>query len=232
MLALLDEMQHEEQELVRSRPAHLRTVLKGKRFGLLHKVLQGTAYEDASVALEANEGFPLLGWMKCSGVFASCLRPPSLHISAFETMAAAHSARTIASIKPSDDPDLDEQVWLATLAEVEGGTLEGPYDIAELPAGDVASPRFGLRQGAKIRPIDNLSVSGINCTVGLPEKLQVDTIDEVAAMIKRCMQEHGPKCSLVGRTYDLKKAYRQLGVSEAHYRFSWIAVWSTEHKCV
>lgn len=92
------------------------------------------------------------------------------------------------------------------------------------------SPRFGIRQGQKTRPIDNMSVSGINSTVGLPEKLQVDTIDEVAAMVKRCMQLHGSSCHLVGRTSDLKRAYRQMGVSEDHFRFSWIAVWSTDHK--
>ena len=85
-------------------------------------------------------------------------------------------------------------------------------------------PRFGLRQGAKTRPIDNLTASGINSTVGLPERLQVDTVDEVASMIKRFMQVHGGTCDLVGRTYDLRKAYRQLAVSPEHYRFAWIAV--------
>ena len=45
-------------------------------------------------------------------------------------------------------------------------------------------------------------------------------------MIKRFMQVHGTDCRLVGRTYDLRKAYRQLGVSAEHYRFAWIAVWS------
>jgi len=66
--------------------------------------------------------------------------------------------------------------------------------------------------------------------VGLPEKLQVDTIDEVAAVVKPCMQLHGSSCRLVGRTCDLKRAYRQLGVCEEHFRFSLIAVWSTDHK--
>ena len=76
-------------------------------------------------------------------------------------------------------------------------------------------------------------MSGLNSTVRLPERLQVDTIDEVASVIKGCMQSHGPACSLVGRTYDLKRAYRQLGICEDHCRFSWVAaVWSPEHSCV
>ena len=161
------------------------------------------------MAWEASTGFPLVGWMKCSGVCAANLRPPALHVSAFETMAAAHSARTIASVGPTSDTELDEQVWTATLAEVEGGTLEGPFEVESLPKGHVASPRFGTRQGSKVRPIDNLSVSGLNSTVGLPERLQVDTIDEVAAMIKRCMQLHGSHCNSVGRE-DLRS---QKGIS-------------------
>lgn len=232
VLALVEQCKSVEAQMVRDRPHHLQTVLHGKRFGLLHELLTAIGYKDASVALGASTGFPLVGWMKCSGVFAANIRPPALHVSAFETMAAALSARTIASVGPTSDKELDEQVWAATLAEVEGGTLEGPVEVDGLPKGHVVSPRFGIRQGSKVRPIDNLSVSGLNSTVGLPERLQVDTIDEVAAMVKRCMQLHGSHCKLVGRTYDLKKAYRQLGVSKDHYRFSWIAAWSTTHQRV
>ena len=230
MVKLMEETRTIEEELIGIRPSHLMTVLKGKRFGLLHAAPESCGYPDSNVALEASVGFPLVGWMRCAGVFAAHVRPPELHVSALDTMAASYSARTVASVKPSSDPDLDTQVWEATLAEVAGGTLDGPYDLSELPAGHVVSPCFGIRQGQKTRPIDNMSVSGINSTVGLPERLQVDTIDEVAAMVKRCMQLHGSSCRLVGRTYDLKRAYRQLGVSEDHFRFSWIAVWSTDHK--
>ena len=221
-----------EEQMVAARPEHLKMVLKDKRFGLMLGVLEQQGYKDADVAMEASGGFPLVGWMKESGVFASHVRPPELHVSSLEAMAASFSARTLASIKESQDVELDEQVWRATLEEVAGGTLDGPYDVNSLPAGHIVSPRFGIRQGPKIRPIDNLSSSGLNSTVGLPERLQVDSIDEVAAMVKSCMQEDGSACSLVGRTYDLKRAYRQLGVREDHYKFSWIAVWSTDHKQV
>ena len=121
---------------------------------------------------------------------------------------------------------MDLEVCKATMAEVEAGSLEGPFDLDQLAPKQLVSPRFGIRQGSKVRPIDNLSASGINSTVGLPEKLQVDTIDEISALVKRCMQVHGSGCKLVGRTYDLKRAYRQLAVHEDHLRFARIAVWS------
>lgn len=90
------------------------------------------------------------------------------------------------------------------------------------------SPRFGLRQKSKLRPIDNLTFSGINNTVGLPEKLRVDTIEECAAAIKRWMQLNKSEEGLVGKTYDLRKAYRQLGIKPGELSYAWIGVWSPE----
>ena len=217
-----------EKQMVEDRPSHLSSVLKGKRFATLHAALQKVGYEDADVALEANQGFPLAGWMKRSQVFASCIRPPEMHVETLVAMTASYNARTLASVKASGDPEMDREVWASTLAEVEGGSLEGPFETCDLPSGHLVSPRFGLRQGAKVRPIDNMSASGLNATVGLPEKLQVDTVDEIAAVIKRCMQVHGKGCKLVGRTYDLKRAYRQLGVNSEHFSLSWVAVWCPE----
>ncbi len=83
--------------------------------------------------------------------------------------------------------------------EAREGFMSGPYWRDELPSGVVVSPGFGLRQKQKLRPIDNLSFSGINSTVGLPEKLRVDTIEECAAAIKRWLQLDGKNCKLLER---------------------------------
>ena len=231
VIEMCHQSRDDEERISLERPEHLRSVLRGKRFELMRRALEAVGYPDASIAKEASDGLPLVGWMKQSDMFAANIRPPELHVDSLVKMAASFSSRAIASVKPSQDGDLDMEVWDATLAEVDGGTLEGPFPVDALPHGHVVSPRFGLRQGAKTRPIDNLTASGINATVGLPERLQVDTIDEVAGLIKRFMQVHGPACKLVGRTYDLRKAYRQLGVSSDHYRFSWIAAWSPIEGC-
>eukprot|EP00435_Cladocopium_sp_Y103_P003802 s2711_g1.t1 len=232
LVTMYEQCKDAENEVAAARPPHLRSVLAGKRFELMRLALDEVGYPDASIATEASGGLVVVGWMKQSGMFAANLRPPELHVDSLVAMAPSFSSRSIASVCASADDALDREVWQATMAEVEGGTLDGPYDVWDLPKGHIASPRFGLRQGSKVRPIDNLTASGINSTVGLPEKLQVDTIDEVASMIKRFMQVHGNDSVLVGRTYDLRKAYRQLGVHEDHYKFSWIAAWSTDHNCV
>ena len=231
MVEMYEQCKSLEEEIHMKRPEHLKSVLVGKKFELMRMALEAVGYQDASIATEASDGLPLVGWMKQSNMFAANMRPPELHVDSLIKMAASFSRRAVASVKPSLDAALDKEVWEATLAEVTGGTLEGPFSVEELPAGHLVSPRFGLRQGSKTRPIDNLTASGVNATVGLPEKLQVDTVDEVAGMIKRFMQVHGEGCDLVGRTYDLKKAYRQLGVCAEHYRFAWIAVWSPDEGC-
>ena len=76
VVAMMDSCKESEERLAQNRPAHLRTVLKSKRFGLLHEVLCKIGYPDAGVALEASDGFPLVDWMKRSGVFAAYVRPP------------------------------------------------------------------------------------------------------------------------------------------------------------
>ena len=226
MISMYNQCRDVEERTCVQRPEHMRSVLEGKKFELMTRSLEAIGYSDSSIAAEASEGLPLVGWMKPSGMFAANLWPPELHVDSLVKMAASFSKRAIASVHASHDSELDMDVWTATLDEVKGGTLEGPFEVQDLPQGHVVSPRFGLRQGAKTRPIDNLTASGINSTVGLPERLQVDTIDEVASMIKRFMQVHGSTCKLVGRTYDLRKAYRQLAVGPGHYKFAWIAVWS------
>ena len=146
VVALMGQTRDEEDRWSSLRPRYLQKVLDGKRFCLMHRTLNDMGYADASVAEEASTGFPLVGWMRASNVFASNVRPPELHVSALETMAASYSARTIASVQLSLDAELDAQVWQATLDEV-------AFDVSELPAGHVASPRFGIRQGQKVRPI-------------------------------------------------------------------------------
>jgi hypothetical protein len=122
--------------------------------------------------------------------------------------------------------ELDELLWQATLDEAASGFLTGPFMVDQLPSGAIASPRFGLLQKSKLRPIDNFSASHVNSATGLHDKLQVDSIDEICAMIKAWAQRTGGNVKLVGRSYDLRKAYRQIGIAEDHLRFAWICVWS------
>lgn len=76
-------------------------------------------------------------------------------------MIPCFSERTLAAVKSSGDKDRDRQQWDATCEEVELGFVKGPFPISQLPAGALVSCRFGLRQKSKLRPIDDLSISGV-----------------------------------------------------------------------
>ena len=69
-----------------------------------------------------------------------------------------------------------------------------------------------------MRLIDDFSAAGVNQTVGLVEKLRVETVDELSAnllvALVRGSSQMLPRS--VGRTFDLKSAYKQFGVDEEH----------------
>lgn len=73
------------------------------------------------------------------------------------SMAASFSARATSTVRSSGDDVADLTLWEATMAEVKAGFVQGPYDKHELPA------------TAVVRPIDNYTMSGVNCAVGLQE---------------------------------------------------------------
>ena len=64
--------------------------------------------------------------------------------------------------------------------------------------------------------IDDCTVGGINSTVGVVEKYRVHAIDEIAAYIAWCLdyaEARGLKADMLGRTFDLKSAYKKYGVT-------------------
>ena len=223
---LCSELRIQEEDLHRKLPPHLSSVLASKKLLVFERLLGDIDYADAKVAKEMADGFGLVGWAPKSNVFESKVRPPTLHSELLRKMAPSFSARAISSIKSSGDINQDLALWEATMQEVKLGFIEGPYRKESLPKDAIVSPRFGLQQKSKLRPIDNFTASGVNNTVGLSERLRVDSIHDCAASIKRWMQMAGGGCELVGRTYDLKKAYRQLGVAERDLDCAWIGTWS------
>ena len=86
--------------------------------------------------------------------------------------------------------------------------------------------RFPLPQANKVRLIDDFSINGVNATYGLREKLRVQSIDELCSYIAFMMDAplKPSELKLTGRTFDLKHAYRQLGVDSYHHKLLKIAV--------
>eukprot|EP00435_Cladocopium_sp_Y103_P012737 s4229_g3.t1 len=108
----------------------------------------------------------------------------------------------------------DQYVWDETMNEVETGWLgpssaEGECFIAR---------RFPVPQKSKVRLVDDFSVAGVNGAYGLREKLRVQAVDELCAYLAAMLDSpDAARCpELVGRTYDLRAAYKQFGTDPWH----------------
>eukprot|EP00435_Cladocopium_sp_Y103_P052177 s900_g16.t1 len=94
--------------------------------------------------------------------------------------------------------------------------------------------RFGVQQNStladgsrvsKFRPIDDFSESLINVTNSCSETILPMGVDQICAALVKRMQLR-PEGSLVCKTIDLRKAYKNLPISEAALRDAYICVLS------
>jgi len=145
---------------------------------------------------------------------------------------------------------------------LERGWLLGPYSIGDLDSRLgrwVPARRFGIRQGAGTRVIDDYSEHGQNDCTSTSEKIDVGGIDVVASMARAIIasldsdsrrvcvslsdgstlegQLHedwsvSSAKTLVGKLWDLSKAYRQLARTPAHASVSVVATYNSYKGCV
>ena len=212
------ELHGQEEQLHSHLPKHLRRVLDGKRLLLWKEMLISLGYRDAKVIDEVIAGFPMTGWTEESGVFVPDVRPPDLTVEQLRGIALGLNHAVVDSLAQAGASDLDGPAWDETQAEIQNGWLE-PCDVPDLRLVHVAK-RFPLQQGGKLRLIDDFSAAGVNQTVGMAEKLRVESVDELTATILVMLRKCGGNTmlNLVGRTFDLKSAYKQFGVDAEHQK--------------
>ena len=181
-------------------------------------MLEQLGYPDAKIMDEVVKGFPLTGWAEQSGVFMPDVRPPEMDITQLKGMSLGLNHAVVEALKNSEPSELDAPAWEETQQEVEQGWLR-PCEVDDLREVHIAK-RFPIQQGGKLRLIDDFTVAGVNQTVGLGEKLRVESVDELAAHVLVALSNAPPgrKLVLVGRTFDLKSAYKQFGVDAEHQK--------------
>ena len=210
-------------------------VLCKKRLQLLHEIIVEEGYPDRELACDIHKGFDLVGRCPTSNVLPGKLVPATLRAEDVQACAPRVQSALKASLGSSGDHATDLELWDKTLAEASKGWLEGPFEWDTLRADEVPSHRFPLRQGEKLRPIDDYTLSGVNHCVTTLEAPTVDTVDVASAMAAKLswsLLDRGRPARLVGRSYDLTSAYRQLCVSRASRPFAIIAVYDPRRKCV
>ena len=135
--------------------------------------------------------------------------------------------------KSSGELQLDEKLLAETKEELECGRAEGPFLRSSLVQGSTISRRFALVQGAKTRKINDFSISGVNDSCIIHNKIDLHLIDTFAATVTiksyfvTCKQ-HNMCSALVGKTYDLKSAYRQVPIRSDHLKFAYFSIYNCE----
>ena len=255
--------QLDEERKHHSLPQHLQKILSTKKLLLFKDLLLETGFGDAKVVDELCAGFDVVGKTQPSGLLEARLRPATSTQQQLKLQAKLTKWSILSSNRKFSDDELDKEVYDITRQELEEGWLEGPHTEHTLdvmfPDGWLPVPRFGIRQGPKVRAIDDCKFPGLNGALTTVEKLRLQDTDDLCSLIafvakvigsasesSRTFEldlsagsklrgvvniEWGPitEIKLQGRTLDLKSAYKQAGNSAATLWSCVVAVWSADN---
>ena len=258
---LASSLEKQEVELHSRLPLHLQPLLAKKKILLMRTLLERSGFKDISVVDEICTGFDVVGKAKPSGLMESFLRPATTSPDQLRATSTLTRRAVLDSNRKSSDPLLDKAVYDITQQELKDRWIEGPFSEAQMhakfPLGWIAIPRFGLRQGTKVRAIDDGKLPGLNTAFTSVEKLRLQDTDDLCALLAflasviRSIDENNrtfsiplstgettsgilhpawgkPKDMIIqGRTLDLSAAYKNLGNSESSLWACVLAVWST-----
>ncbi len=210
-VSLAKELEAENQALLDRMPRHMRSVMSCKRLALLQRIIDDEKYEDTKLAEDMASGFSLVGQAPSSGGrLPEKFMPANLHVDELEDGSSRARAAVRLATSSSGDADMDSKLWLKTLEERDRGWLIGPLSWDELEENAVVSKRFPLQQGAKLRPIDDFSMSMVNATVSMRDQATTDGVDVIAATMcffMRALVNQGRSAQLLARSFDLSAAY-------------------------
>ena len=252
-------LQQEEEKLKSTMDPEVRSIVSSKHITLLEEMLRDAGIQDPSLVEDLKQGFRLTGELKPSGLFPRQFRPASLSTEGLKATAkwskhlAANSCR-----RASGDVDVARKVWAETLEQVVRKWLKGPMTWEQVDKKFrgvwLASKRFGVVQGEKTRPVDDLSEFLVNSSVTETERVILDGVDHIAATARFfigaadsckgtfCLPALGSGTvtgylrdsfragvrGFKGRALDLKAAYKQLARRPADSWATILAVYNPE----
>ncbi|CAE7042071.1 unnamed protein product [Symbiodinium natans] len=214
------ELQLAEDDFKAKLPEHIRSSLRNKRILLFKEMLEASHYADKAVADDLAQGFDLVGHLDLPAGWSTDFRPAFLSLKDLSQLTQETNHQVIKEVE--DSSQFLEELWQKSLDEVSKGWSEGPFREQDLPQGAVVSKRFAIQQGNKVRPIDDLSQSHINEAFGSMGKIELHDIETIAASAILFLRHAGQ--GLLGKTIDLKSAYRQLPLSEEALNMAYVAV--------
>ena len=177
--ALAKSLEPAERKLKANMDPQVKKVMGTKQLLLFHQMMQDAGVQDENLFEDMVNGFRLTGTLPPSGLFPPKYKPATVSVD--ELRRTSEWTKHLiegACRKASQDPDVARAVWKESLEQVERGWLAGPYSWEQMEAkygGQwVASKRFGVSQGDKVRAVDDLSQFQVNASVTETEKIQLE----------------------------------------------------------
>ena len=230
LIARAQELHEEERLLHENLAPHLKRILKPKRLLLLREVLRALDFPDSTLVDDIVQGFRITGWLPDTGVRPLKVCPPTLSREDVWGARDARNREIWESVGPRTDQRLDQALWEQTLKECSKGWAVLEPGHMQAPTSCVLGKRFPVEQPDKVRPIDDTSISHVNMTLGCEEKVVVMTVSTTVALALHFMASAKEPVDLDGRTFDLRSAYKQLGIHTEDLPFAKVAVYSPEHR--
>ena len=174
--------------------------------------------------------FKLTGWLPKSGVSPGRIRHPEYDVKTLKVLAKGLKKSVLAQIKNTEVDEVAESTWATTLEEERLGWIwRDPDQNLE---DKVFAKRFGLQQKNKIRVIDDCSLCGLHAACGVKERFKIHAIDEMCAYVAWIFskQKSSSGLKIVGKTFDLKSAYRQFCICKEDRDLARIMVFDTDRK--
>ena len=225
------QLESEEAVSRANRPKHVAEMTKAKRVLLTREILVDIGYEDIACLELLEAGSSLAGDIERCDIFKAQYKPCLMTLKQLERDSARRNEYILKMTVSSGNAELDKQLLDETREELEKGWAEGPFSLDQLDAGSTISRRFPLVQGNKTRMIDDYSISGVNDSCASFNKIDLHVVDTFSSMIRRFFMQcskSGRSGVLVGKTYDLKSAYRQVPIKGEHLKFSYFSIYNCE----
>ncbi|CAE7300217.1 kptA [Symbiodinium sp. KB8] len=221
---LAKKLEKDEEALHRSMPDWMQGVVHDKRILLWETLLRQSEYDDMEVVDFLKQGVPLVGTSDCPPCFETKVRPAVL--TEAELRAAAPDLhRGMMSRSLHQEPEHTAHLLEATRKELASGFIQGPFTEEQVTAHFghrhwLAIRRFIIKQGQKLRPIEDCCEAHLNEAYAATIKLRLQDADFFVAMALEVARLSGnnPKASRpwVAKCLDLAKAYKQLPVAGCH----------------
>ena len=223
------ELMQAEKDFHASMHPEVAGVLRNKHLLVWKEMLESISYDDMGVFEEFSSGSTLVGEAQATNLWPRRFSPATMTVSELRRNAELERPNLVCPWNISADPELWQSVWDQTLQEVDDGFLVGPFDLADVPSQCPINLRFGVRQGEKIRCVDDYSKSGVNSCAQVCESPKPHTVDVLCALALSLMSKSGASDPWKIRAFDLKGAYRQCAVHPSSRDFAYIAVPHRKH---